>query len=331
MSDESTAISVDQASPQELQSVPEISPTQADRAVESRTHESTDNPRRIGGIGASMLDKVRSALIAEPSDPRPSNGQKAVEIPPAAEEIIPPAEAESSPVGYEPAAQAAAPDFPEPQNITDQNALSGEAEGVETPAGAGADIPAWKEEDLVEEETPADEQFPIESGPAPEDAASAGALPAFTTSAPETGFKRGQVVGLTLGMAFITFVLAVLASLGVLYTVNGGLSYTSPADLSAVRRQADGLSAQLTLLEQDLGSVRSRLENLEALSGRVRVLESGLQQAQAEVSTAVERIDRVNEEISALNTQLEALRASSSRFQSFLEGLQKLLENLVSP
>jgi prefoldin subunit 5 len=163
---------------------------------------------------------------------------------------------------------------------------------------------------------------------------------------------RARVFWTSFGLGLLFFVLAVVVSLAILVSFNGGLQYASPDRIMEVSRQVDGLTAQTDLLAQDLEGLRARLDNLAGLSGRIEEVEAvadGLQAGLAELQTRLDRlegldervdavgaaaeqlqidVDQLQSEVAALGAQVETLQDQGDRFQGFLEALSDLLDGL---
>lgn len=152
------------------------------------------------------------------------------------------------------------------------------------------------------------------------------------------GISRSGAFWMAFFAGLISFVLAVALSLGVLASINGGLTYVGPAEFTSLRRQVDGLNTQASILVQDINGLRSRLENLEPLGGRVTGIEQANEELSANLESAVADVEQLNQQaeeidraVTDLVSEVETLQSRSSRFQSFLDGLRELLGGLNQP
>ena len=125
---------------------------------------------------------------------------------------------------------------------------------------------------------------------------------------------RPQARWLAFSGAFLAFILAVALTLGVLTSLNGGLRYASQNQSAALERQITALSSRVDTLTQDIEGLRERVDNLDHLGGRVDELE--------------ERLNATEGEIEILSQQLTELQENTNRFQTFLEDLHELLNDL---
>lgn len=151
-----------------------------------------------------------------------------------------------------------------------------------------------------------------------------------------TYITRGGACGLVIISGFFIVLIAVAVTLGIISSINRGqLNYASPADITTLQSQTDILSSQNQVMSEDIEGIRNRMDNLESLSGQVSEMEleiSALEEEianlqarseanQAAIEELVLELENVQEEIQALNTRGE-------RFESFLDGLRTLMEEL---
>jgi competence ComEA-like helix-hairpin-helix protein len=165
--------------------------------------------------------------------------------------------------------------------------------------------------------------------PGPQEKAPAKLIPGLSLSAvpkPQpSGPSRGQVMWIAFGSSLLTFLLAVAVTLGVLAGINKGLRYVSPADFADLNRRVDGLSSEVDTLQQDLDDLRTRLDAVEALSGRVNNLESEVSDLATGLDTTASQVEGVQSEVAELATDVEEVHAAANRFDTFLQGLTDLL------
>jgi competence ComEA-like helix-hairpin-helix protein len=202
----------------------------------------------------------------------------------------------------------------------------GAAPPEEEAAPAVEDTPPPQEE----EPQPLAEEVPVAAKALPEET-----LPPEEEPAPReepAPVTRAQAFWLAFGAGLLAFVLAIAMTLAILTVVNGGLQFADRADVADISRQMDALNRQATTLDQDLAGVRTRLDNLERLSGRLEAVEEASTQLQADVEamgTTVDAVgelaDALDEEMDELAVQVESLQEQGTRFQTFLDGLRDLL------
>ena len=133
----------------------------------------------------------------------------------------------------------------------------------------------------------------------------------------------GQVLLTAALCSLLTFVLAVLLSLGIIGSLNNGLRYASSDQVRGLSRQIDGLDSQIGILVEDIDSLRTRVDNLESMSGRISELESQMEQLRGEMATTAGMVEE-------MNAQITEILDSTNRFQNFLDGLGELMDSLVN-
>ena len=134
----------------------------------------------------------------------------------------------------------------------------------------------------------------------------------------------GRVLLLTTTFSLGAFIFAVLLTLGIIGTINNGLRYASPSDLHLMSSQLDSLDSQIGVVMDDIENLRTRLDNLEAMSAQVRELEAATEQLNADMAITVDLV-------SGMETQIDELESRTVGFQAFLDGLAELLASVTEP
>jgi prefoldin subunit 5 len=155
---------------------------------------------------------------------------------------------------------------------------------------------------------------------------------------------RADLVRLVLISSLLTMLLTVFVILTILFSINrGSLQFALPRDVRQLSQQADELDRKLSVLGNDQEALRTRLDNLESMAGRMKELEilsaetrslvdSNVTQVQdltTQANTLTQRVDSINGQVEKINSQVNSLQSSSDRFQQFLDGLAALLTNLA--
>jgi ribosomal protein S13 len=151
-----------------------------------------------------------------------------------------------------------------------------------------------------------------------------------------TYITRGGACGLVLISGFFIVLLAVAITLGVISSINRGqLNYASPGDIASLQSQTDMLSSKNQVMSEDIEGIRNRMDNLESLSGQVSEMEAEISalkeeltslQAHTEANQAA--IEELVLELENIQEELQTLNARGERFESFLDGLRTLMEEL---
>ncbi len=312
----------------------------AERIIEARPFASITDLTRVRGISDKDVERLRPFLsISEAPDEPDVVDEKIV-----GEEIADIAEGEVSEDIIEDTATEVEPAFDEATEATIEDAEeSGEPEeGAEVDGGPVepiAEIEADAEAEFadVDEETELVEfEEEAEAESIPEELEPVEEVSAQKPAPQPELITRGGACGLIFIGGLLTLILAVAITLGVLASINNGqLSYASPYQIAGLRSQTESLSVQADTLAEDIAGMRTRIDNLEALNGRVSDVETEVESMQddvaglqAEVASTQAQFDELAAQIEGIDEQIETLTVQSDRFEGFLEGLRTLMEGL---
>jgi prefoldin subunit 5 len=131
----------------------------------------------------------------------------------------------------------------------------------------------------------------------------------------------GQAFLLAAVCSFVAFIFAVLLSLGIIGSINNGLTYASTDQVQHLSRQIGGLESQIGALLEDIEGLRARIDNLESMTARIDDLEIRADELAAEMAITVGIVEE-------MNAQIAEIVDSTNRFQTFLNGLGELMDTL---
>jgi hypothetical protein len=123
--------------------------------------------------------------------------------------------------------------------------------------------------------------------------------------------RRGEVFFIAAVTSLLSFVLAVILTLGTIAILNGGLRFASSAQVAEFTRRLDGLSLEAEIISDDIVELKSDVDQLNN-----------------DMSVAVEEITTVTENLDAINSEMERLQANSEAFETFISGLRNLLNDI---
>lgn len=138
-----------------------------------------------------------------------------------------------------------------------------------------------------------------------------------------------RVIWIAMGSSVLTLILALVLTLGVLAGLNGGnLKFISPAEFGDFTAQVNTLTTQADTLEQDVAGLRSRLDNLDALSGRVGEVEQVANDVQVDMDATAAQVEEFSAELNQLTVELEPIQTQIENYQGFVENLRDMLLEL---
>lgn len=289
-------INPNMADADELRNLPGIGPALAERLIAARPFSDPQDLLRVTGISPAVLENIQPFLQfdapaaddAEPADD-PSTDADSDEI------MISEAELENA------LADAVAEIS---EQLPDDTIEGDEVEAEEEKEG---DVPAEPVDD-----TPA-------APPPPEPA------PQSTREQKPNFMSRAQVFWMAATFSFFTFIIAVALTLSIVSALNGGLRFASPGEVNFLRTQISDLQAQSETLDGDIDALRTRMDNFDAIGGRVTTLEDTVDALSADVESVSGEVETITADITAVSDSVENLRTDSNRFQAFLDGLGELL------
>lgn len=131
--------------------------------------------------------------------------------------------------------------------------------------------------------------------------------------------------------AIITALITISLTLAIMNALNGSLKYATSAQFRTSQREASQLNDQVIALQNDLDSLRSRVDILNGLNDRTITLEK----SQKELSTSIEAVNQelsdLQDRITNLDDQLSLQEERTGKFEKFLHDLQALLGSLYAP
>jgi competence ComEA-like helix-hairpin-helix protein len=280
-------LNLNTAQTNDLAKLPGVGAVMADRIVAARPFEKPEDLLKVSGVGPSLLERLTPLVTV-----------RETEIPEDDSEVLYlAAEIESEP--------QAAEALPE----TEPSDEAPESEPIPTWEGSEAEMGEDLHEDEVSNEKTV---IPVEEAESPKE----------TTLNEPKPVTWGQAMLMAVVCSFVAFILAVLLSLGIVGSLNGGLRYASTEQFQNLSSQVGTLDSEIGTMIQDIGTLRTRLDNLEGLSGRIGALET-------ETGQLSENMAATNALIEEIKAQIADIIKDAERFQGFLDGLGNLLDGLT--
>jgi len=308
--DQEHLININLASKEELLEIPGLGPSYAERILELRPFESLAELTQIRGISANKVEELRAYLTTQsiPDEAQPQDAEP-VEAPLSdvvdgqvmelseLEEAVVLTEPEEQPIEAEPVKE------PEPVFATPVEPAAPAAQ-PETSQPQAAELPKGSPRQSPEI--------------------------AQAEKSQSGGVSRNELILYSAGFAVISIFLAVILSLGILGVVNASLNYPTEAQFIVLQRSFEDLSSQTTVLQQDVASLRTRMDNLETLSGRVSDLEKQTGELATTLDQTNQQLAQIGEQVQQLDERTAKLETDVAKFTQFLDGLRGLLNELLA-
>ena len=319
---------LNEASQDELTVLPGVGPALADRLTAARPIDSLEGAQSVRGISAAFLER----LMAAGSEAEPQS------------QLQP--DAESQEAGEDKHADENHL-VPEPESLDEAQLtpelLDGEdAQSVLELESAG--------EASTEEKAPAEsylsdikENFKDKSQVVSEELAEIGENvshwgqaarqegEALAEKLEQLSVKNRRLIWTVLISSMVTALIAIVLTLAVLSGINGGLKYATGSQYATMQQEADQMTSQLALLQQDLDGLRGRVDTFEGLGERMAMLEKAQEQIAADVQAASLQVTDMEDQVIAINEKLTQQEERTRRFDTFLKELQTLLGSLFAP
>jgi len=307
-------VNVNTATPEELITVPGIGPALADRILELRPFQSLEDLARVRGISANTVDDLRAYLTLNSMVDEPamqlSEDDVAQSVDVLDGQVMELSELEEA---------TAQPDFAEKAEFIEPEPVLVE---LSEPTKASAEMAMEKPQEKPQEKTAEKPQEKQDAKPKEK--------VVEVEKVQSSGVSRNELMLYSAGFAVISIFLAVIISLGILAAVNASLNYPTEAQFITLQRSFDDLSSQATVLQQDVASLRTRMDNLDALSGRVGDLEKQTESILITLDETNRQLVQVGDQVAQLDERTGKLEQDVATFNRFLDGLRALLSDVMA-
>lgn len=136
---------------------------------------------------------------------------------------------------------------------------------------------------------------------------------------------RSQLIWSLLGTAIFSILLTILITLGILSATNGGLRYATVSEASRLENQITLLNDLTTTMQTDIQGIRTRLDALETVAGRVSVLEDRADSMEENIGIIQTSIKEISETLTIVQDEIRTLQESAKKSENFRSGLLQLL------
>lgn len=322
----SSTVDLNQATTEELQALPGIGPTLAQRIVAHREeHGSFDSMEELAavpGISRAVYERLADQLtIAPPEMPPPPDVEQ---VPLEETPDVAPSEA--------PTSQEMMPSEVEEVILEEEAPTIEETPPVELldTTEVPLEVPALQETELFEaKETVREEErvSPMEEIPTAEEPPAPRRAAPPPSPAPRRRFFGGGVLS-WLGASLVGGVLGMIFTLLVLFRINGSLDLSNSHAILDMQNQMDNLAAETNSLKGEADGLRQRLDTLESLTVRMERAENTVDDLRQETMAIAQQIDALESKLESTSEELSAMQTQTQQVATFFDRLQALLQEI---
>ncbi|OGO19718.1 MAG: hypothetical protein A2Z14_00675 [Chloroflexi bacterium RBG_16_48_8] len=143
-------------------------------------------------------------------------------------------------------------------------------------------------------------------------------------------FSRAETLWLIVAVGVLSLILSVLLNMVILGGINGTLDFNRLQGLQQLENDVGVLEQSLQNLTSGLDAFEARLTPLEGLTGRMTTVEDLTETLQGDVEDALATVERMQSELENLSNETARLSGRVSRFDTFLDGLRRLINELFA-
>lgn len=140
--------------------------------------------------------------------------------------------------------------------------------------------------------------------------------------------RKGIWALLAVGAASV--LCSVTLTLSVLAGINGTLDFGRHAALQETRTELIQIRSQFEAAQVELDALRGRAEALEGVSGKMVEVEAQVGALQQQIDETLAAVDAMQTELTVALEETRAQAERVDRFQAFLDGLSRLIGQVVT-
>jgi competence protein ComEA len=354
-------VDINFASKEELISVKGIGPALAEKIINNRPYSDIDDLTKVQGIGETSLETIKANLLISTQEKDAEfqafvesirgdtrlpeiDGEEGAEH----DEDLPEEHANVEEVIPEEKSSELETDWEKSNVVADASDI--ENEEIPEPEILDADVKILEEEVDLQEEPILEKQIDIEveggKGKEPVEAeehtqkeqvgatfqkaeqAHEKELEIEKSVTSENWITRSQLIWSMIGTAVFSIILTALITLGILSATNGGLRYATINDAKLIENQITLLNDVTTTMKTDIESLKTRLDTLETVAGRVTALETRADEVDGEIEVIQSSIKEMSEILITVQEEIDALQIAAEKSSQFRTGLLQLLQEI---
>jgi hypothetical protein len=143
-------------------------------------------------------------------------------------------------------------------------------------------------------------------------------------------FSRSETIWIIAGAGALSVILSILFCMIILGEINGTLDFNQLQGLKQLESKAGILEGDLKDLSSSLDALDQRLTPLEGLTGRMTSVEDLTAALQSDMEDALTSVESMRSELEDLSNETTRLSGRVDRFDTFLDGLRSLLNEVLA-
>jgi hypothetical protein len=277
-----------------LQQLPGVGRSLAKKIVDSRPFSEVEDLLKIRGLGKAVLEQITPHLVLEEPQDQEEAGvdEEALDLE-MLEDLAPDIEPETSFIS---------PDGQKEDDLTDSQLL------YEAQDTAEAVVPEVKVKKVDEKKAPVPAKGPRLV----------------------RAFSRMETIWLVVAVGVLTLILSVLMSLGILSGINGTLDFGQLQAVKQLESEVSVLEENLESLSSGLDAIDQRLTPLEGLTGRMTTVEDLVETVRGDVEDAIATVELMQSDLDDLSVETARLSGRIDLFDTFLDGLRRLMNEIFA-
>ncbi len=292
--EESLKIDPNSADAETLQKLPGIGPSLARRIIDSRPFAGAEDLMNVRGLGKGLMERVKPFLMFEESEKIPKDSSKE--------------EGKETKVSTE----------RQPADKLETSIISSDGQ---------------KEIDIKDSQPVYEAQEDVESKPErvdDEDIREKPKVVPVKKTRLVKAFSRTETIWLVVSVGGLMLIFSLLINLAIIGGINGTLDFNQLQAVEQLENDLSVLEGNLESLASNVSTFDQRITPLEGLSGRMTSVETLMDTLEGDVEDALVSVDAMQSDLETLSNETTRLSGRVDRFDSFLEGMRQLINEIFA-